>query len=195
MGTLKKIRVAITGGPGSGKTYICKLLESAGFPVFYADEEAKLLYTDPETIKRIETSLGLTLIDKPLNEIIKAISATVFSSKSALAKLEAIVHPKILERFKEWESKQCSPVVLMESAIIFEKRLEDMFDRIICVYTPKCLAQNRIGKDLWNKRVHFQLPPEMKAEKAHWTILNDNQRSLIDQLNVIISWLEHLASR
>ena len=101
--------VGITGGIGSGKTTIANYLNSLGIPLYVADKEAKALMNRSKVIKRKLTQLfgQNAYVDGKLNR--PYLAKKIFSDKSLLNKMNAIVHPKVASHFKRWLKKQDAP--------------------------------------------------------------------------------------
>ncbi|WP_411894834.1 dephospho-CoA kinase [Winogradskyella sp. A2] len=138
--------VGITGGIGSGKTTIANYLNSLGIPLYVADKEAKALMNRSKVIKRKLTQLfgHNAYVDGKLNR--PYLAKKIFSDKSLLNKMNAIVHPKVASHFKRWLKKQDAPYVLKEAAIIFENDLQLNYDYIITVIADEELRIHRILK-------------------------------------------------
>lgn len=147
--------VIITGGIGSGKSEVCRYLRSKGVPVYNADTAVKKLYCSNKTLfPSIEKALGKELRDEKGEMDFSALAGIIFSSPQALEKVEAIVHPALLEDFLKWkEEKEAQvwcrysrkePFVIMESAIVLEKPLfAPYYDAAIMVEAPERLRISR----------------------------------------------------
>jgi len=174
------IIVGITGGIGSGKTTIAKYLNALGVPLYMADDEAKALMNRSKVIRRKLTAIfgDNAYIDNKLNRTFLA--EKIFEDKSLLAKMNAIVHPKVASHFKLWLKKQKAPYVLKEAAIIFENGLQDNYDYIITVVADKDLRIERLLKrDNSNKEkivaiINNQWPDSKKVEQSDFVITNNN---------------------
>ena len=125
-------KYALTGGIGTGKTFISKDFIRQGIPVFYADEEAKKLYTRPDIIAKVRQLFGDQIFTNNKLDF-KKISSIIFADPDAQKRLEALIHPLVMEAFEQWALEQNSVVVMMESAIIFEDHLEKYFDKVFVV--------------------------------------------------------------
>lgn len=125
-------KYALTGGIGTGKTFISKDFIRQGIPVFYADEEAKKLYTRPDIIAKVRQLFGDQIFTNNKLDF-KKISSIIFADPDAQKRLEALIHPLVMEAFEQWALEQNSEVVMMESAIIFEAHLEKYFDKVFVV--------------------------------------------------------------
>ena len=182
------IRCGLTGGIGSGKSMVCRILEVMGVPVFYADPEAKKYYRHKEVIQNIRQLFGETVISR--GEVnLKVLGKMAFSDKEVMNKLNALLHPKVMRDFALWTEKHhTAKYEVLESAIIFEAQLEKEFDYIISVYAPPQLCIQRImqrdnlPEEEAEMRINSQYAPEKKAEMADFVIYNDEQQMLIPQL-------------
>jgi len=168
----KKIKIALTGGIGTGKTYISKHFLDIGIPVFYADDEAKKLYASEKILDFFADKYGeLFFTDKKLD--LSKLTAFVFKNPENRKKIEAFIHPLVMQKFEEWATQQTSNIVMMESAIIFEAGLETFFDKIIAVDAPLDVRINRIKKrnshlseeDIL-QRINTQISQEEKCKHA-----------------------------
>lgn len=138
--------VGITGGIGSGKTTVAKMLTTFGAPVYYADEEAKeLTATSPEIRKDLIALLGEeTFKDGVLDR--KFMADKIFNDKTLLAKANAIIHPRVAEHFKQWVANQTYHYVLKEAAILFESGSYKDCDSTILVTAPEEVRIQRVMK-------------------------------------------------
>ncbi len=174
------IVVGLTGGIGSGKTTIGKYFESYKIPVYIADKEAKALMNRSKVIKRklIELFGEPAYKDGKLNR--PYLASKIFSDKSLLSKMNAIVHPKVASHFKRWLKKQNAPYVIKEAAIVFENNLEHQYDYIVIVVADEESRIERVMKrdDTSRKKVKSimdnQLSDEEKIKKSDFVIFNND---------------------
>lgn len=95
------LRIAITGGIGSGKSYICKQLADAGFPIFYCDDEAKrIIRTDTDVRRKLTAIVGDNLYDCNGTLVKSVLAAWLCRGKKFSAQVDAIVHPRVADAFK-----------------------------------------------------------------------------------------------
>jgi dephospho-CoA kinase len=183
------IRVGITGGIGSGKSYVCKVFEHLGIPVFYADSEVKKMYDDtPEVHAQLVEAFGEKIYDnEALNR--KQLSQIVFGSSQALARLNAIAHPAVGKRFLAWAEQQKNvPYVLHEAALMFESNAHQLMDKVITVTAPIELRIQRVmHRDSCSRqevelRMAHQLSDEERKTRADYTIECDNVTPLLPQV-------------
>ena len=140
-------KIALTGGIGTGKTYISKFFVDFGIPVYYADEEAKKLYDEPEIITLIATQFGGSVITDRKVDFHK-LAKLLFDNSDHINRINKIIHPILMERFNDWAELQNSQYVMLESAIVFEAGLDHYFDFIIAVDAPYDLRLNRLREEI-----------------------------------------------
>lgn len=165
-------KYALTGGIGTGKTFISKQFVDNGIPVFYADDEAKKLYSDPAVLEKLRSAFGAQLFSDGILDF-KKMSVLIFGHPEQQKKLEQIIHPLVMDRFEKWASMQQSEIVMMETAILFEANLEKYFDKVIVVNASVPVRVARIRRrnpDLSESeilaRIQAQMPQEEKCKRA-----------------------------
>ena len=195
------IKVAITGNIGSGKSYVCELFKRLGIPVFDSDYEAKQLYYRPEVKEKILDRFGPDVYreDGTLDRV--RMAACVFSDSCALGYVETVLYPVLNAWFAEWADAQEAPFVLYESALIYEKHLESMFDAIIVVAASepvrirRVMTRDHCSEEEVRARMAMQLPQAEKVTKADYVIVHeedDEDGFLSDQVTRIHSEITKL---
>lgn len=185
------IIVGLTGGIGSGKTTVAKQFRAHGIPVYIADDEAKKLVNRSKVIKRKLIALfgENAYIDDELNR--PFISKAIFNNKPYLEQMNAIVHPKVARHFMRWLTKQKSPYVIKESAILFESGSYKQCNLIILVTAPKeirvkrLLLRDNTTKDKIKAIMDNQLPDKELIERSDFIILNDTIISAKNQVDKV----------
>ncbi len=172
------IKIALTGGIGTGKTFISKNFIKMGIPVFYADEEAKKCYQIPEIIDTLRTLFGKTIFTRNKLDF-KKMAKVVFCNPKKRELVNQLIHPKVMESFDAWSEKQNSPSVMLEAAVIFENDLAKFFDMVIVVDAPEEVRFERIRKRNPSlteaeirARMAAQMPQEEKCRLADMVIYN-----------------------
>ena len=170
--------VGLTGGIGSGKTAVASVFKTLGVPVYHADDEAKKLMHHSKSVQKGLISL---FGDKAFeNQVLNKsyISKQIFSDQSLLKQMNALVHPEVAKHYATWLSKQTSPYVVKEVAILFEIKAQDQFDFIITVTAPKHVRLERTKKRD-NKSEHEieaimdnQLSDSKKIKQSDFVIQN-----------------------
>jgi len=182
----KKIKVAVTGGIGSGKSIVCDLLEKKGYPIIRADVLGKeLLKNDSQVKAEIIREFGDEAYKYELPDH-KFIAAQVFTNEQKLKAINSIIHPRTLKiiEMKMADYLSSHDIVFVESALIYEAEREELFDYILLVYSEDDLKISRIIErdqesiDNIRRRMENQIPDLQKKEWADFTI--DNNGTLED---------------
>lgn len=180
--------VGVTGGIGSGKSIVCKILEVMGFPVFNADAEAKkCMIEDVNLILAVKELLGENAyIDGELNR--PFVANQIFSNADLKAKMDALVHPAVFRAFEIWKSKQNADLIFNESALLFETGSYDRFDAVILVVADietrieRVMKRDQVSKEAVIARIQHQLLDEHKLKMNPYVIENDSHQMLIPQI-------------
>lgn len=180
-------KIGITGNIGSGKSLVCKIFNHLGINTFYSDEETKKLYLLPEIRKQIVDYFKdeVYFQDGSLNK--KLLSYHLFQNPKALQFIETILYPKLNETFDRWCKRQSSDFVLFESAILFEKKFESQFDKIIFVSAPedvrlqRAMLRDNCNEENVRSRMRLQWDEETKIQKSDFVIINDGKKMLVPQ--------------
>jgi len=181
--------IAITGLLGSGKSKVIEIL-ALDYPVIDCDKIANELMMEghPGYLKA-QASFSSFLVDQTFNR--KALAAYVFKDKVALKKLEAIIHPLVLEEvFKQIEQNQKSMFVFIEVPLLFEVGWQKYFDYSVVVDTDihslyQRLRTDRKMKDEEIQRILAnQLDLDTKKSLADYIIDNNGN---VDDLNKAVA--------
>lgn len=180
--------LVVTGGIGSGKSEVCRILEQIGLDCQYnADMKVKALYTGCSgLLESIEKGLGCSLRDEDGCFIPSRLAERIFSDKEALAFVESLVFPALIEDFEEHCRKNAGKeVVIFESATILEKPQFDGFgDITVLVDAPFDIrlerACRRDGADkdavlarMSNQKLMNALSDGMSDPRIDAVIVND----------------------
>lgn len=190
------ISVGLTGGIGSGKTTVSKLIRILGYPVYEADVEAKKIISEDLSVKaKIINLLGEEAYDgTKYNRLF--VAQKVFNDKALLQGLNDIVHPAVAKHFKNWkESHSNSEYVFQEAAILFENGSYLKFDKTILITSPEAIRVKRVMKrdNLSHKevmaRINNQWSDDKKMELADFSIQCDGYHLVIPQLLKVLKQL------
>lgn len=132
------VTILVTGGIGSGKTEVSRVLSESGIPVYDSDSAVHRLYREDKALRSsVAEAFGQEVVTpEGVNRTV--LSKIVFSSSASLERLESIVYPALLKDFRSWQNGLDSAYSAMESAIAFEKPVfKDIFDFIIFVDAPE----------------------------------------------------------
>jgi len=174
----KKIKIALTGGIGTGKTYISKQFLDIGIPVFYADDEAKKLYRSQHVLTLFSEKYGDSFFTNNTLDLSK-LANFIFKNIENRKQIEALIHPLVMQQFEKWSDQQTTNTVIFESAIVFEAELEKYFDKIIVVDAPLEVRIKRIkerdahlSEQEILQRMQLQISQKEKCKHADWVIWN-----------------------
>lgn len=191
------IKIALTGGIGSGKSFVSRLLEDRYIPVYNADNEAKRLTdTDAGIRQRLMDLLGKEVykdgvLNKPL------LASYLFSDPAHALQVNAIIHPQVRQDFLAWVERQheCE-IVGIESAILYESGFQDMVDAVVMVYAPvdlrvrRAMHRDGTGEAQIRARMAAQMDDEEKRRRSDFVIVNDGVQLLAPQLDKIVKQLK-----
>ena len=194
------IKVGLTGGIGSGKSTVSKILISKGFSVYNSDNRAKWLMNNDDNLKSNIISIfgDKAYLKGSLNR--KYLSAKVFNDSLKLKALNNLVHPLVAIDFKNWLIHQKSKdFVFKEAAILVESGAYKEMDKIIVVSCPENIRLERVLKrdgnspELVKKRMQNQISETEKINHADFVIKNNGSESdLVLEVEFVISELKNL---
>ncbi|MBU2102907.1 MAG: dephospho-CoA kinase [Candidatus Omnitrophota bacterium] len=186
---------AITGNPGCGKSTVCAMLAKRGALIFDADAYVHRLYQNRKSpvYKKVATVFPQTLTRGVIDR--RALGAFVFNKPKARMRLEGIVHPPVIKALRAWCLKARSKklIALAEVPLLFEKKLENIFDGVIVVRAPlKTLRERtkkRKGYSVRSARDRFSLylPMATKIRQADFIIDNSASRARLYK-EIDIAW-------
>jgi dephospho-CoA kinase len=180
--------IGITGGIGSGKSIVSRILQLMGYPVYSSDQRAKeLMHEDQSLIAGLKELFGEeAYLDSNLNR--PFIAAQIFRDDSKRTAMNNLVHPAVRADFQNWKNQQNTSLVFQESALLFETGSYKLFDGVILVSAPKEVRMQRIKErdQLTDEKVQArfdaQLSEEEKMKLTNYIIFNDGNQLLVPQI-------------
>ena len=201
---LDRVKVlACTGGIGSGKTYVCRIFEKMGIPVYYSDDRAKALYADPEVKARIVALFGADVYTSEGRLDGKRLASIVFNDPEALKSLESVIHPAVKEDFLQWKQEVSAnrtpdlqsgvfPVIL-ESAILLERPMFlELADYVLTVTAPedlrirRVISRDGVTEEMVRSRISCQMEEKSRIERSDFVIFADDRRALLPQMHAVL---------
>lgn len=187
------VRIAITGGIGCGKSYVCHQLETAGYPVFYCDDEAKrIIRTDVEVRQTLTELIGQEVYDPDGNLIKSVLASYLCAGKENATRIDGIVHPKVAKAFTDWSTLHTDcPVVFMECALLFEAGFDKLTDITATIIVSektrleRLMLRDNIDEIQARKWMALQLPETEKQRRADFCLRNDDIH-LADDINNLL---------
>lgn len=186
--------IAVTGGIGSGKSVVSKILRTIGYPVYDCDENARYLMDTSTDIKGcLTTEICPDAVheDGTINRA--AIARVVFNDATKLAVLNKIVHGTVTEHLKQTIAGTTSPIFFFETAILQTAGLDAIVDEVWHVTAPedirikRVMARNGISEDEVRARINNQNDNPVEGAKI---ITNDGIAPILPQ---ILALLPHSA--
>ena len=189
------LKVGVTGGIGSGKSMVCNVLESLGYPVFYSDFEARQLSNhDPDIRKELTHLLGTEAyteegINRPF------LAKKIFGNAALLQKVNAIIHPRVRQAFDSFAASKNTDLIFNEAAILIETGTHRNFDAMVLVTAPEKVRIERVKqRDQANEaeiksRMGKQWTDAQKRPYATFEIINDGKTPLLAQIEKMLEVL------
>jgi dephospho-CoA kinase len=172
----------LTGGIGMGKTTAAENLRARGVPVVDTDELARELTAPGQpALAEIQTAFGAQILSAVGDLRRDELANIVFSDDVARKKLEAILHPRIRERWRAqvaaWRAEG-TPVAVVVIPLLFETGAETEFDKIICVACSAATQRDRLLARGWtpgqiDRRNAAQWPASKKMDAAHHVVWSE----------------------
>ena len=183
------MRVAITGGIGSGKSYVCKRLEAFGIRVYDCDAAAKQLMRTSSALQRDLCRLvgDDVYVDGVLQK--QVLAKFLLASEDNKQAVNQIIHPAVARDF------ECSGYEWLESAILFDSGFDRRihFDYIVCVSAPleiriqRVMNRDGISREKTMEWISRQLPQKEVLKRADFEIVNDGMEDIDEQILIVLN--------
>ena len=198
---MKQIKVAVTGSIGSGKSIFTGYLKGKGFPVLNADDISNnILESDKQVRQLVKMEFGdEAYLNNTVNR--KFLAGKVFSDPAELNKLSSLLHPKVITQIDKIikDEYRNENIIFVETAIVFETGIEDMFDYVVLIVADekirleRSLKGNKFTKEDFLNRNKAQLPDDRKINKADFVFYNNSsQHKLFEKADLLILTLKSL---
>ncbi len=190
----KPRQVGITGGIGSGKTFVSKIFEVLGIPVYYADARAKWLQeNDSVLVQQIQQVFGPQAYDATGHLNRTFLANEVFSSDAKRKTINNLVHPRVAEDYRRWvQQRGHLSYTLKEAALLFETDAHQQLTFIINVNAPEAIRIGRVlRRDPQRSRqqvkqiIAQQLDDTERSRRADHSIDNSGGRLVLPQVLTI----------
>jgi len=181
------LKIGLTGGVGSGKSTVAAMLAAHG--ANYLDSDAvvhRLMRVGSPTWKQLTKEFGKEILFKSKKINRRKLANIVFNQPRKLQKLEHLIHPSVKKEIRSWlgqfQRNKRVKVAVVEVPLLFEARLEKMFDRVVAVTAPRSLQLKRCAKlgistrqEVMN-RIRSQMSQTKKAKKADFVLRNNGSK-------------------
>lgn len=181
---------AITGGIGSGKSYVCRMLESRGISVYDCDAAAKRLMRTSEKLQQeLRQLVGQDVYTSDGQLQKRVLSDFLLTSEANKLALNDVIHPAVAEDFLS------SGMTWLESAILFESGFDSRvsFDHVVCVSAPRdvriqrIMRRDNISAEKAAKWIDTQMAQEEVERRSHFVIVNDGKSDIEQQIDNMLS--------
>ena len=197
-----------TGGIGSGKSFVSRIFAKLGYPVYFSDERAKMLYdTDGLLLEQLVELLGEDVLENgKINRA--AMAGKIFGNGELLRKVESLVHPAVLRDFEKWKGEVCREAalqgntpsfVIFESAILLESPLvRGCADKVLHIKAPyelrieRVMERDRATIEQVEARIARQWSDAQRDVLSDFVIFADSKRALLPQIAEVIDKMNGL---
>ena len=190
------MKVAITGGIGSGKSYVCKLLQQRGINIYDCDQAAKrLIRTSPDIRRQLTMLIGSEAYlgeDGQGGWILNTavVAQFLLGSEANAHAIDNIVHPAVFHDF------ETSGMQWLESAILYESGMDKLVNRVIVVTAPqevriqRVMQRDGISREKVLEWMSRQWSQDEIRQHADYEIINDGQADLNEQIEQLLTSLD-----
>ena len=172
--------IGLTGGIASGKSTVSKYLAEKGFNIYDADKIAKDISEKKSVQEEIISTFGNKILDKNGNIDRKKLKEIVFENKEKLEKLNDIIHPKVINFYKELKEKNTDEVIIFDVPLLFESGIDKFCNKILVIISDyevqlnRIVERDKINRELAEKIIKSQLSNEERIKKADVVIENNS---------------------
>lgn len=185
------MKIAITGGIGSGKSYVCSILKSKGIEVYDCDSAAKqIMVKSKHVVSELKNLIGdKAYVDGKINK--PCISSFILASKDNAEKVNNIVHPAVARDFED------SGLNFMECAILFSCGFDKLVDRVVCVTAPlevriqRIIKRDSISEEKAKEWIDCQMSQNQIVSLSDFVIENKGDNTVDEQVDRLLYWLKN----
>jgi len=189
------LKVGLTGGIGSGKSVVSRILMAMGYTVFNSDNAARTIVNENSKVREVLCSeFGEDLyVDGKLDR--PKLANIIFSDTTARQRVNDLIHPYVRQAFRELAENSQQSLIFNEAAILFETDAAAQMDRMILVTAPEALRIHRvmqrdgISEEDVRLRMKQQWSDAQKIPLADFQIINDDMQSVLAQVEKVVEEL------
>ena len=194
------LKVALTGGIATGKSYVLARLKDRGIPVIDADDIVhQALGPGTPATNAIASRFGSAFL-KPDGSIHRTmLGAKVFKDPETRREIEGILHPVVYQSIRSWFDTLGGPMGVASIPLLYETNREKDFDYVVVTVCPpdvqlqRVLDRDRMSEEEAHQRIAAQIPAEEKAARADFVILTGGTKQATDrQVDELIGALHRL---
>ena len=190
------IKLAITGGIGSGKSVVSHIMEIMGVPVYDCDRRAKeLMVTDAHIVKGLTRMFGSECYneDGTLNR--GYVASRIFTDDDNIKRVNALVHPIVKKDFERWAASMTVPVVAVETAVLYESGIIESVDKVLVVWADKetCIRRTIKRSGMSRNQVVSRMQKQMSSDEllllSDYSLYNDGEEPLLKATGALLDEL------
>ena len=190
------IKLAITGGIGSGKSVVSHIMEIMGVPVYDCDRRAKeLMVTDVHIVKGLTRMFGSECYneDGTLNR--GYVASRIFTDDDNIKRVNALVHPIVKKDFERWAASMTVPVVAVETAVLYESGIIESVDKVLVVWADKetCIRRTIKRSGMSRNQVASRMQKQMSSDEllllSDYSLYNDGEEPLLKATGALLDEL------
>lgn len=183
------MKIAITGGIGSGKSFVCRELQRRGIDVYDCDAAAKrLMRSDVELQQRLRRLVGEDVYSADGTLQKPVLARFLLASEANKLAVNDVVHPAVARDFEQ------SSFDWLESAILFESGFihRTHFDKVVCVTAPeqvrveRVMARDHIDRSKALAWIHAQMPQQDIVSRSDYEIVNNGPSDVAEQVERLL---------
>ena len=195
------LRVALTGGIGTGKSTASKILNELGAFIFDADKEAKNILKNNETVQsELIAEFGTDIMSGDEKIDNNKLARIAFQDQDHQLRLNSIIHPYVFQEidkiFDDVLEKGKNDIFVIDAALIYESGADTHIDYVIVITAllkirmERALQRETLSRDKILKRIDLQWPEEEKIALADFVIHNDStEKELLNSITDIYNKL------
>lgn len=194
--------LAVTGGIGSGKSYVVKIFSALGAPVYDADSRTKELYGENrELLSSLVSLLGNGILKNGVLDR-GCMAEKIFNDSGLLKKTEEIVYPFVLDDLEKWRAAHeddDAAFLIMESAVYLEKEiLKGVADKVLTISCPaeirisRAMKRSGISREKVEERIRNQRTDAFRESLADFAMLSDFKHPLLPQVLEVCKAMENM---
>lgn len=190
------IKIGLTGGLGSGKSTVGRVFAALGAPVYDTDSRCRrLMRDDPELRRAIAAHFGAGCYTPQGDLDRRRLAALLFGDPERLRLLESLAHPRVMADFERWAASRREPMVVAESAILFESGMRAHVDVAVAVAADletrvaRAMRRDDATRQQILDRVARQMPDPERERRADFVIHNNDNDFIVGQVLGIIQKL------
>ena len=169
--------IGVTGGIASGKSNVCSVIASLGYPVIDCDKLSRELSVKGGSVyNAMVTVLGTDYLLEDGNLDRKKIAKLIFNDAKARALVDSATHPVIIDEVKKRINDIEDGLVFLEAPLLYEVNINYLCDKVICVFLSKkfqvarLMERDGIDEDYALAKIHSQMDLYMKKELADYVV-------------------------